>query len=374
MRQDILEYYENNDSFKAIIGFFSKEYKKAFSSLKNINTETITELTPHIFRKWYYSPLKPNSSLSPANIINSYSLNKFGCHKMIVPSVEIKFKSNKLTGVNYYLKPLCLEDHYVIHDLKKLIEICTPDIELYEDNNIMRIKASELIDSLTFRDYGYVTYLTAVAFDLKLIRKMPSIHTIRAFVPGTSYDFFELDPQEQLKKIVKSSINLYSNELHNLFLPFGSINFKGLIQNFFVNSFSIQKLYEKLFSLYGINLNEIIEDKEDKYFDLKESISVGLFFLSIITEMWLICPFGYYLQLIQPLYEKPFDMTQSLNEINVQGTEVNIDNLFLTPCDYYDLTSLGEKYFFGAYGSAPNKSQQLAHKEFEIEDYLKYFR
>lgn len=371
MGQDILNYYDKDASFNTIISNFSKEYKKVFSNLKCINKNAIEELTPHIFRKWYYSPSKSGSSISPANIINSHLLNKFGDKNMLIPSIEVKFKNSKCAGINYSLNQLSLEDHYIIHDLKKLMEVCTPDIEIYEDNNIIKFAASELISSLTFKDYGYISYLTAVAFDLRLIKKMPSIHTMRAFVPEASYDFFELDPEIQLKNIVKSSINLYSNELHNLFLPFGNTNFRSLVSTFFVNSFSLQKLYEKLFSLYGIDLNEIIDDKEDKYYDLKESISVGIFFLGIITEMWFICPFGYYLQLIQPLYEKPFDMAKGLNDINIEYSEANINNLVLTPCDYYDLTPLGEKFFLGTHTSS---NSQIINKEFELEDYLKFFK
>jgi len=50
---------------------FSDAFDRMYKPLKKSNRTRLLPHLPHLYRRWYYSALMPNTYLSPANIIES---------------------------------------------------------------------------------------------------------------------------------------------------------------------------------------------------------------------------------------------------------------------------------------------------------------
>jgi hypothetical protein len=106
------------------------------------------------------------------------------------------------------------------------------------------------------------------------------------------------------------------------------------------------------------------ELSEHEYSDIKD-----LFAIKSLIDMYFVVPFGYYLQLIQPIYPGIYHVeTEAMNILQYADDFLGARNsLFMTMGCSYDLTLLGEDLFTP--GRKPKRQQLIAKNTDDDEMY-----
>jgi hypothetical protein len=116
---------------------------------------------------------------------------------------------------------------------------------------------------------------------------------------------------------------------------------------------------------------ELLEDTFDEHdFLAKHKIDSmeDLFIISLMLDMYFYTPFGYYLQLIQPVYINEYDIENEADDILTNSEDIQSARMQLfTPAISYDLTPLGEAVLIT--GRKPKRKQRLPNEFGDNEMY-----
>lgn len=345
MRRKIIGYYMNNESINDVLEIFESDFKDRYSKIRKKSKPGLYSCIDQIFKKWYYSTLLKNYALSGANLITSQISNEFGSEYMLVPIMEAEASEK----IKHSVKCIGIENHYIFDDLKLIAEECTPDLEVGEMYMFMEKTCEKLMKKVTYKNMDYIDFLTSLAFEVGIIEKMPSIGIKKVMVSKRYESFFEKEPIERLNKIIEAQAYISSKIIKNT-LPVPILKYdKRYVMSLLKNPISIDTLLEEFFDELGIDIEKYnngeysdVEYSEEE--DLQNAIESAIFIFGFLIDMAFLTPFGYYLQLIQPLYNLPYDFKEEFRDILYSienGREVDL--CLYSPADTYNLTPLGEK-------------------------------
>lgn len=347
MKQDILGYYIHNKSLYGIIKLFEDTFKPSYSSMKGKNKKIIFKHLEHIYRRWYYSPFIDETITSPANIINTQINNKFKAGCVFLPHVTPNFKGAGFSGFNVEYTLFTADNHPVVKDLALLLDACSPDVEIIDEQHIDNKVLEVLIPKVTFKDETYIDYLFSICIELKLLKELPSINTFRISPTKQCDNFLKQSPRKQLNQIIDAAISLAEHRLFDILPIEENIFNKKYIKNMLTSSTDLDELIPTQFISMGIDIYEILDSdgliKEPK--NEEEAIVITTFYLyNIFIDIYITCPFGYYLQLIQPLYNDSFPLMGEINGLyKAMNSNMDYEDLLYSPYSEYDLTALGEE-------------------------------
>jgi hypothetical protein len=387
MKTEIMTYCNNNENFKSLLKLFKEDFITELTDINPKERTPIMKAFPYLYRMWYYSTLVSDSPLSPGNFINLQVREKFGEEALVVPVSNPIYKSKKLIDFKYEYLIYSIEDHPVLNDLRTFIDECTPDIGTDENGLLLEEERDKFINSLNFKEIFYVTFLTNTAFELNLLKKLPSIHAHRA-VPDTSKveAFFKLPREEQIKKIVNATISTASKYLSQTFTFDRKTFSKESLMSLLTNATDLDKFLGDILEKFKLNIDDFnLEDfdfdpENPEQINVPEDILMSLALkldLSFFLESYLVTPLGYYLQLIQPIYIEPIYFEPHFNEL-IQGFNTPgfpLIKLYFIMSNAFDLTSLGRKILLD--GNLPkNEFQKLTGTiDFsELYEYILDFR
>lgn len=354
LKTDILSFCNSTKTINGIFEIFKEDFLNEFKKYKAKERPPIIKAIPYLYRIWFYTAFMADTALSPANFINLQLKKKYGDAYRLVPIVTPIYKNRVLKDFQFDYKIFSLDNHPVLEDLKMFLEHCTPDIGVDEGGLLLEEERDSLIPSLTFKEIFYASFLTNMAYELKLIKKMPSINIYRAMANRSNIEeFFKLSKLEQLKKIVEAVTTSASKGLSALF-EFDKKSFsKDALIALFHNSQNLEEYSRNLFKKYGIDIDDM--DLEDLYLNSLEGdngldvsedtmmiLALNIEF-NFLMDATLLTPLGHYLQLIQPIYLQEIDFMFHFEQL-IEAFNTNIPpiKLYFFMANSFDLTGLGK--------------------------------
>jgi hypothetical protein len=378
LNTEIISFCNNTETVNGILNIFKNEFLTEFKEYKLKERPPILKAIPYLYRIWYYSTLMSDTALSPSNFINAQIEEKYGKPYRVVPIVTPVYKNKILKDFQFDYKVFTTDDHPVLQDLKLFLEHCTPDIEVDENGLLLEEDRDKLIETLTFKEIFYATFLTNLAYSLNFIRKMPSINTYRSMAcKGTIESFFSLSKSEQLKKIVDAVIGTVSKSLSALF-EFDKKNFsKEALMKLLHSSQNLDEYSRNIFKRLNMDIGDL--DLEDLYYssieqggeleipeDTLMALTLNVEF-NFIMDAQFITPLGHYLQLIQPIYNDEtvfqFHFAQLVEAFNSNVPPIK---LYFFMSNSFDITPLGSEVLLG--GVLPEDKLQEPVDNYDFED------
>jgi len=193
---------------------FLEAYNKADKSTRNLAMPYLQSM----YRRWFYAAIIEDSPMSPANLLDSICRHE-NLSTSLAP-VAVPKEKTKLTGIEINFLEYSLDNHPVVEDLRILLDMCSPHIDLSEHETLFPDKAKEISDKQSLRDIQYTRFLMEIAVRLRLLKKIPSVGIVRYKTDYTVLD--NLSPIDLLHDIVEAALQLASRALQCLpMLPEG---------------------------------------------------------------------------------------------------------------------------------------------------------
>lgn len=372
MNTNIINYCNNTETIYGILDIFKESFLNEFKALKSKERPPVIKALPYLYRMWYYSTLITDTALSPANFINTQVRKNLDDNSIVVPTATPIYKNKVLKDFKFEYTIFTLDNHPVLKDLKLFLEQCTPDIGIDKDGVILEDEKNSFIGSLSFKEIFYVTFLTNTAYELNLLKKMPSINTYRAMPVHENIDtFFNLSNMEQLQKIYDATLTLASKALCSTFTFDKKTFSKESLINLFKNAMDLEDFLYNTFKKFNIKIDLDLDDLDFESISSLEDLNIpeetvmGLALklnLTFIIDAYLLTPIGYYLQLIQPIYINTIDFEILFTQlIEAENLNIPLIRFYFMMSNGYDLTTLGKKLLLE--GKSPkNKYQKLDGK------------
>ncbi|MDR1542691.1 MAG: hypothetical protein LBU32_32900 [Clostridiales bacterium] len=339
----------NNNSFGNLNQLFSSSFLSSYKDLRKKKKLHILKYISQIYRRWLYSALIENTGLTPANIIMSMECQQNGKNKnpvMRSPAVlPVKSASEPF---RFVMHEYSLDRHPAVKDLKIFIDSCMPDVELDNSDMLSAEHVASLSGKLSLSDAFYVEYLLNISIMLNIIKKTPSIYSNRAQVTSECKSLFKLSDKDLFTKIVDASIDS-ANSFINEIVPLPETHFsKDTLRSYLKSPKSMDDIFQYVYSLLGVRLQDIctLDDHSDPFDELNSAVITSTFLLGLVLDKYFLTPFGYYLQLIRPLYTLEYDFDNELNYLadSFDDEDGPITALY-APSTYYRLTPLGAAFF-----------------------------
>jgi hypothetical protein len=372
-RNKIINFCSSTISINEIPCIFRDGFFKDFNKLKGKDRAVVTKSLPYLYRIWYFSTLMEGTSYSPANFINSQVSKSFCEDARVIPVITPIFKYRVLKDMKFTFKLFNIESHPVLADLEFFLEACCPDIGITEYGLLLDEEVNKIIDELTFKEEFYITFLTNIAFELKLLKDLPSINTYRAVpVEENIQNFFKLSKLDQLKRINESVIRMASKLITEVFdIDKQAFSEQGLTK-LFKSAHDLDDFIDKLFKRLNMDLDNIdFERLLISAFNSEEPLDVAsstvdamtlMIELSFLIDAYLLTPLGYYLQLVQPIYNEKMNFPFSFDQlIDAQKSDLPLMKFYFSMSNSFDLTTLGRKVLLDE--KKPDKEfQNTKHK------------
>jgi hypothetical protein len=373
MDNRIENYCQETESINKVLDFYKKEFLDNYEFLEVEERKPVLKAMPYCYRIWYYSALISDTSLSPANFINMQIKEKFNEDLVVVPIARPVYTRKKLKDFQQDFVIFTVEDHPVLKDLEYFLDNCRPDIGVDASGLLLDDEREAIIYSLTFKEIFYVTFLTNTAYELGLLKKMPSIGVHRATAVTSNMEvFFNLTKREQLKRLVEAVISIASKQMCDLF-PLDRSSFSvSSLRNMIKDAVDLNEYLNNIMEKYNIivDMDELekidLENLDDIEIDnLPQESMMALAIrmeLAFAMDAYIATPLGYYLQLLQPIYINTYDAATHFYELyQAEHSKVPLIKLFFMMPNGLDLTDLGENIILDG-KKAKNKFQALKTK------------
>ncbi|KYH34344.1 hypothetical protein CLTEP_17690 [Clostridium tepidiprofundi DSM 19306] len=354
MEKNISEYCLNNERISDVIHLFEKNFELEYNDLKSKRKKELFIFSDFIFKNWYYSSLINDDKTSPANYINTQIHKKFGTKYMTVPHVNAKRNGKRALKFELNFKFFSLDNHPVVNDMKTFIEFCTPSVRFCKEEDFLVEDFEDLLVNINYNNMYYLIYLTEVAYELNLLKDMPSLHIKCAQVTDEVNTFFKLSKRKQFEKIFNASIAVSSKILLRQLVFLENTFTEDFIIYLLDNNMIVDDIYKKMYSKLNIDISFLFSDNKlsgmedfdeftSKHKEAK-MIMASMTILDIFFGMWFVNVFGYYLQVIQPICIDYYEIGHHLENFCAAFDGKLPLEPFLFKCPYaYDLTPLGEK-------------------------------
>lgn len=341
------------DNYLYYVSILNSLFNTGFiDAYKSANPRRRKRVLPYlhaIHRRWYHATLIENTPFSPANLMEALCRHfQIEPDSYIVPQLRTP---SKVTGVDLVVLPYTIANHPVITDMKKLVDYCSPHIDLCEEGGFSDRQSLELAKSLSLNDPHYASFLLEVAMLMKLLTKMPSLYVNRMQISKTN-KVMELKNHEILNKIIDASISLAAHGL-KISIPMPEHIFtESFIKGLLTKPMETDDIFARVFETMGYDLDELLDiasmpmaddmelDLEDLGIDME--ILSGTFVMGILLDRFFFTPFGHFLRLIRPMYALPFDFDGEISDYaKVCEDPEEAFVAFFAPCSSYTLTDLG---------------------------------
>jgi hypothetical protein len=371
LKSDLIKHCESNETIVGLLELFTEDFLIDFEMLLKKQRIPVMKALPYLYRMWYYSALIDETPLSPANFINSQVRDKYTDDNLAVPVVKAILDKKGLKDFAFDFKIFNIDNHPVLEDLKLFLEACTPDIGVDENGLLLEGERDKFINSLSFKEIFYTTFLTNISYELKLLRKMPSIGVHRSTpVPGNIISLYKLTKEKQLKQIIDATLSIASKNLCQVFTIDRKTFSKESLYNLIRNATDMSEFINYIYKKFNMNIDDLdleyleeldfesVEDFEDLDVAPESLMAITLRMdIEFLFDAYLLTPLGYYLQLIQPIYINGINFFRHFEEL-LEADRLNLPliKLFFRMPNGFDITSLGEKLLLE--GKTPKNSYQ----------------
>lgn len=370
--KELIKKLEKNKQIKMLLKSFKKDFESNFEKADDIDEFSMINYRDTIFRKWLFSPLVEDTYMSPYYIFNRIAQSYKKGDYSIAPHIKIIIESNNITFEtkwNIYSK----DENPVMKDLDKLVEYCDPTIIRRENNSFVIDGGEEFINEISYRSGYYIEYLLDLSLRLNIIKEVKAIGCQCYQLSELYSNYSSLSNEEKINKIIEASIEISNKNLEeNCKIKNSNIAVDLLNNDVSYDEYDryieeIVRFYEEItkdISKLGtdkeaIEAVEIIEDlAQDNIVNVMATKDFSVFFDINFTMI-----FGYYLGIINPIYQGPFFIEIFNKVMNVLIREEDALSGLFSLQIAHNLTPFGEKIL----EKTINKNRENSFKDIPID-------
>ena len=328
--------------------YLTDRVKAVYNSLVPSDRRFMLSYLGAIHRRFNYSAFVADTLTSPAVIIKAL-LKQENENINLEPVLETQ--SQRFKSMKFKMLDFSLDNHPAVHDMRKVINFCTPQIKMMYPEALTYEQCIDLSKLLTFIDLDYASLLFELALQMNYLKKVTSINVIILEPSKNWYKDNELPNAEIFDKIVNELYKFSSSCLADIIPTAEQVMTPRYIKKLVENPGDVNNIIASLFKSMGFDeedFREAIEMPNNENFD-ENSDSFRLFMstvsLGFSLDKYFFVPFGYFFRLIQPHYMSYFNVEEELHDvINSFGEFNTMDMALHLPCTVYALTDLGLQY------------------------------
>lgn len=313
--KELIETLRRNSIIKSLMDEFKKDFEDAYYDVSIQEKEMMIEYRDVIFRKWLYSPLRGGTYLTPNYIINNISQQIYPGDYCVMPCVKIKLDINGSLRFYRKFRYHSYNNSPVINELELLISFLNPTIIVRDENKYVIDGGELLVKKLNIQSDYYIEYLIEVGTRLGILELMKSIGC-RCYKLGKYYyDYKKLSTEEKIKQLIKSSIDIVKDNISEI-IEFDNRN---TVWDLLDNGITEDKIFEMMDSPlkdtieYSKEISDPFKVDKESVCSIAEEIlgdEISYWFVrreaGIYLDSYLTCILGYYLGLIEPIYDQLF--------------------------------------------------------------------
>ena len=324
---------------------FSGIFDDIYKANDKIHRAKLLPCLANIYRRWYYSSMLENTYLTPANLFESLN-RQFGRPPDLSPVVHTRAPVN-YKGLSFSYQEYDKDNHPITEDFRAIIDFCKPDIDLTETDSMPEELAYEAAKKLHMNDPYYAMYLLALALEMELLIKIPSIYANRAQLVRGAEKRLRRSNDVLFDMIVTSSLRYASQSLSELIPTPAPLFDESYLFSILKEPVETDAIFQRLYDTIGVDIEDLIGlDIFEELDMLDMAVISGTYLLGIVLDKFFLTPFGHYLKLIRPVYMLPFDFENEISiylDSYIEEDEIGI--AFYAPCSRYYLTEMGLQYF-----------------------------
>lgn len=370
--KELIKNLEKNKQIKMLLKSFKKDFESNFEKADDIDEFSMINYRDTIFRKWLFSPLVEDTYMSPYYIFNRIAQSYKKGDYSIAPHIKIIIESNNIafeTKWNIYSK----DENPVMKDLDKLVEYCDPTIIRRENNSFVIDGGEEFINEISYRSGYYIEYLLDLSLRLNIIKEVKAIGCQYYQLSELYSNYSSLSNEEKINKIIEVSIEISNKNLGES-CKIKNSNIAVDLLNNDVSYDEYDKYIEKIVRFYeeitndisklgsdkkAIEAGKIIEDLvQDNIANIMATKDFSVFFDINFTMI-----FGYYLGIINPIYQGAFFIEIFNKVMNVLIREEDVLSGLFSLQIVHNLTPFGEKIL----EKTINKNRENSFKDIPID-------
>jgi hypothetical protein len=337
-------------SMTAALVKFVEWFMDDYEEEERAEQEILTQCVQQLFRKYYYSVLDPEMTLTPAKIVTTLCEREFGNSLMTVPVLDCTFKGKKITRLQYHFASFGTDNHPMVNDLTQFLEVAGAGMRMEKPGILCAAEYRKLKKNLWIFDRHYINLISLMALEAGYIECVSAGNQIIGQTVAKSQEYFALTNGAKLQRLLELAMILCSKTLIQNF-PELQKEFSVLrIAEFLRNPRSFDAVMETVYKKMGLDLKRLDRSLLTGNFEVtlqslntNENNLIKLFEIQRMLDIYFFTPFGYYLQVIRPVYPDIYDLTKELDEIlvDLDNFQVIRNKLFSIAIDF-DLTILGE--------------------------------
>ncbi|TCL76394.1 hypothetical protein EDC14_1002153 [Hydrogenispora ethanolica] len=363
--EKVREFLGRQKSVTAAVANFIEQFQELAGEIEPPEREALAHCVQQMFRKYYYSVLDPDALITPAGIVNTLCEREFGRGFMVVPVLRVTRQDPSDEGLDYHLVRVQADHHPLVEDLKSLLESATRGLAMEHPGILLPREQDKLKAGFFLEDRHYLNTLGLIALEAGLLECEETPFGITGKTAPGAAEFLDLDATEQFGRLVDAAIRLCSKTLAQAFpeaaLEFTVAKIKGLLKH----PGRLEGLLEAVLRRMGVDQQQFdelmltgdLEQYSQAGEDGLENLTKFLW-LQVYLDLYFFTPFGYYLQLIQPVYPEVYDLELEVDDLLAELDDFKTmrSKLFAAAAEY-DLTVLGEDWL--ARGEKPRREQAI---------------
>jgi hypothetical protein len=335
---------------EAVTNFITR-FIEVYREEDQVEQKILTQCVQQIFRKYYYSALDPESLFTPASITNTLCEREFGGDWMAAPVLNVTVQGRKITQLNYRIIGFQADNHPMVKDWEQILYAAAAGIRMLDPGIPFPEEYQLLQNGLMLPDRHYINILCLAALNAGYLECVKTGKNLIGKTTPDAAELFNLTNEQKLRRLIEVLVRLCSTTLTEIF-PDLQVEFTvDRLSGYLKHPKRFENLMLSIFAGEGIDMEDMNELALDEILadimqmDDLEQESIGkLYMLGRILDIYFFTPFGYYLQLIQPVYPEVFDFRHELDELLSDGDDFQeIRNRLFSGVAAYDLTALGEQ-------------------------------
>lgn len=361
----IYSFFMNKQSTKAAVENFVEQFFQIYEELEQKEKEILELCVQQMFRKYYYSDLIPDRNLTPSTIINTLVERELGNDLVVQPILKLNYRGNELDLIDLTVITYQQDEHPMVKDMELFLELAGSGVKVL-DFGIVSAEEHNRFSSMTINDRHYFNILSMAALESGMTIVLHKGKTATAKISPKGKEFLQLDARQKLQLLIDAVIKLCSSAITRSYPELkGKFSDDG-VRRLLTSPKNIEELLLPIFNKVGIDISMIVgfsagfmegannQPSEEELLKMAEFVSIQQ-----TLDMFFSTPFGYYLQLIQPVYPDSYDIQEEVGILLLDTSDFqNIrTKLFTIPAEY-DLTSLGELLLVKG-GKKPKRQQVI---------------
>ena len=316
----------------------------------------------------------------PSYIINNIAQQIYPGDYCIMPYIKVDLDNEGRLKFYRKFNYHSFNNSPVINDLEKLIDFLKPTIIVRDENKYVIDGGERLINRLSIQSDYYIEYLINIATNIGILEPMKSIGCRCYKIGKDYYNYINLKIDEKIKIIINSSIDIVRESISDI-IEFDNTN---SIFDLLDNGVTEEKFFQMMKPSLKENMehSKCISDSlkvdEKTIYNITEEVlsdEIGYWLVrreaGIYLDTYLTCILGYYLGIINPIYDELFLTKIFIDFISYTDNPIERLSIIFTMELGHNLTRFGEKIIMERKIIKGNNFKDLVPKNIKscIEEY-----